>query len=185
MHSGLIYRRATAADADMLCAMMADQAVFGGLLQLPYPSAEVWRKRIEDTNAQPGNLNLLAVDTHGATAAVVGSAGIHGHGHSMRTRHVAGLGISVAKQWQRRGIGSELMRRLLDFADNWVGYLRLELQVYTDNEAGMSLYRKFGFAQEGTLRANALREGRFVDSHLMARLHPQPPQLTPAASTAP
>jgi putative acetyltransferase len=51
------------------------------------------------------------------------------------------------------------------------------LQVYTDNVAALALYRKFGFDREGTLRAHALRDGRFVDSHLMARLHPRQPQV--------
>jgi putative acetyltransferase len=30
---------------------------------------------------------------------------------------------------------------------------------------------------EGTQRAFALRDGRYVDCHMMARLHPNPPQL--------
>ncbi len=161
----------------MICALMSDPAVFSGLLQLPYPSPDLWRKRLEERVDNPAALHLLAVDTHGATPVVIGSAGIHPAGISQRQKHVGGLGISVAAAWQRRGIGSELMRRLLDWADNWAGYLRVELQVYTDNEAGIALYRKFGFVHEGTLRANALRDGVFVDSHLMARLHPQPPRL--------
>ncbi len=181
MNSGLAYRRATPADAEMLCAMMADEAVFGGMLQLPYPSVAQWRKRLESSADEPRVLNLLAVDTHGATEVVIGMAGIRPVGLSPRQQHVGGLWMGVAAQWQRRGIGSELMRRLLDWADNWAGYLRIELQVYTDNAAGIALYRKFGFQPEGTLRANAVRKGVYVDSHLMARLHPAPPLLPAAA----
>lgn len=177
MQSGPVYRRATPADAEMLCGLMSDPAVFSGLLQLPFPSADLWRKRLEDQVQQPAALHLLAVDAHGATPAVIGSAGINPAGPSLRQKHVGGMGICVAPNWHKRGIASELMRRLLDWADNWAGYLRLELQVYTDNTAAIALYRKFGFEHEGTLRANALREGQFVDSHLMARLHPRQPQL--------
>ncbi len=180
MQSGLVYRRATPADAEMLCALMSDPAVYSGLLQLPFPSVDMWRKRLEDQVTQAAALHLLAIDTHGATPSVIGSAGIHPAGPSQRQKHVGGMGICVAASWQRRGIGSELIRRLLDWADNWAGYLRVELQVYTDNAAGIALYRKFGFEHEGTLRANALRDGRYVDSHLMARLHPQQPQVTSA-----
>jgi putative acetyltransferase len=83
----------------------------------------------------------------------------------------------VARAWQRRGIGSEMMRRLLEWSDRWLGYLRLELTVYTDNARAIALYRKFGFVVEGTQRAFAMRDGVFVDALAMARLHPHPPQL--------
>ncbi|MCA3217779.1 MAG: GNAT family N-acetyltransferase [Burkholderiales bacterium] len=178
MQSGPVYRRATPADAEMLCGLMSDPAVFSGLLQLPFPSVDVWRKRLEDQVSQPASLHLLAVDAHGATPVVIGSAGIHPAGPSLRQKHVGALGICVAANWRKRAIASELMCRLLDWADNWAGYLRLELQVYTDNAAAIALYRKFDFELEGTLRANALRDGQFVDSHLLARLHPQQPQLS-------
>jgi putative acetyltransferase len=36
----------------------------------------------------------------------------------------------------------------------------------------MALYRKFGFAIEGTCRAYAYRNGSYVDAYLMARLSP-------------
>jgi putative acetyltransferase len=167
------YRRASPADAEGLAQLMADPRVFGGLLQLPYPSVEVWRKRLEGQLEQSDTLHLVAL----ADGAVIGNAGLFRTSQSLRTRHVAGLGISVAHDWQRRGVGSELMRRLLDWAENWAGYLRIELGVFTDNEPAMALYRKFGFVHEGTQRAFALRDGRYVDCHMMARLHPNPPQL--------
>ena len=52
------------------------------------------------------------------------------------------------------------------------------LTVYTDNARAIALYEKAGFAHEGTHRAYALRAGRFVDAHAMARLHPNPPPLS-------
>jgi putative acetyltransferase len=45
--------------------------------------------------------------------------------------------------------------------------------VYADNVAALQLYRKFGFAIEGTCRAYAFRDGSFVDAYMMARLHPE------------
>lgn len=167
------YRRATPADAAGLAQLMADPRVFGGLLQLPYPVAETWTSRLEEQIKQPDALHLLAL----AGGRVIGAAGLNRAGQSLRMRHVAGLGIAVAPDWQRRGVGSELLRRLLDWADNWAGYLRIELGVYTDNEPAIALYRKFGFVHEGTQRAYALRDGQYVDSHMMARLHPNPPPL--------
>ena len=87
------------------------------------------------------------------------------------------LGISVAREAQGRGVGSALMAAMCDYADRWAGVLRLELTVYTDNAAAVALYRKFGFVVEGTHRAYAMRDGRYVDAHAMARLHPDPPRI--------
>ena len=62
------------------------------------------------------------------------------------------------------------MSAALDIADNWIGYTRVELTVYTDNEAAIALYRKAGFAIEGSARRFALRNGEYVDAHMMTRI---------------
>ncbi|MEP6608178.1 MAG: GNAT family N-acetyltransferase [Burkholderiaceae bacterium] len=167
------YRRATPSDADALARLMSDPQVFSGLLQMPYPTAEAWRKRLDQQIEQQDSLHLLAIENGDAIA----SAGVHGVGYSMRRRHVAGLGISVMRERQGQGVGAELMKRLLDWSDNWAGFLRVELNVYSDNERAVALYRRFGFVMEGTYRAYAMRDGVYVDSYAMARFHPNPPKL--------
>ncbi len=62
------------------------------------------------------------------------------------------------------------MHEIATIADQWLNVLRLELTVYTDNEPALKLYRSFGFEIEGTLRAFAFRDGKFVDAYTMARL---------------
>jgi putative acetyltransferase len=177
--AGVTLRRASVLDAEALASLMSDETVYAGVLQMPYPSAELWRKRLEARLADDNSsLQLVAV----AEGSVIANAGIHVEGWTPRRRHVGGLGMTVAADWQGKGIGSLLMSGLLDWADNWVGLLRIELTVYTDNARAIALYEKFGFAPEGTHRAYALRAGRYVDAHAMARLHPDPPRLPrPAA----
>lgn len=167
------FRRASPGDAAALFRLMSDPEVFAGLLQMPYPSVEEWRKRLEQQAEQHDALHLVAID-NGETIA---SGGIHSVSARMRRRHCAGLGICVAREKQKQGIGSQMMQRLLDWSDNWAGYLRIELNVYTDNERAIALYRRFGFELEGTHRAHALRNGVYVDTHAMARFHPNPPQV--------
>lgn len=72
--------------------------------------------------------------------------------------------------WQGKGVGSALMQAMIDLADKWLNLTRLELTVYTDNEAGIALYKKFGFEIEGTHRKFAFRDGEFVDAYAMARV---------------
>jgi putative acetyltransferase len=167
-------RRACTHDAAAYARIMGDPAVFPGLMQMPYTNEELWRARLADSSA-PGKIDLLLVAE--LDGSVVGSAGLHPAGNSLRRRHALLLGISVVPDAQGRGVGSALMAALCDYADNWMGTLRLELDVYTDNTRALALYRKFGFEMEGTHKGYALRDGQYVDSYSMARFHPRPPGI--------
>lgn len=168
-------RRASLADAAAYARIMGDPGVYPGLMQLPYTDEEVWRQRLAESLA-PGKTDLLLVAEKDGD--VVGSAGLHPVAVSQRRRHAMMLGISVLTAMQGNGVGQALMHALCDYADNWMGLLRLELGVYTDNAAAIALYRKFGFEIEGTYRGYALRNGLYVDTYAMARLHPNPPQIS-------
>ena len=78
------------------------------------------------------------------------------------------------RAWQGKGVGRALMKALLDVADGWLNIFRIELNVFSDNERAIALYREFGFEIEGTHRAYALRDGHYVDSHSMARIKAKP-----------
>lgn len=170
-------RRSSPKDAAAYARIMADPAVYAGLMQLPMPSEELWAARLAEFCKPDRQDLMLSAELHGE---VVGSAGLHPTGPALRRRHVMHLGLSVAREFQGRGVGSALMAAICDYADHWAGVLRLELTVYTDNEAAIALYRKFGFVIEGTHRGYALRNGAYVDAYAMARLHPRPPALPSA-----
>jgi putative acetyltransferase len=170
----IIVRRAEARDADAITATFAAPNVIAGTLQLPYPSIRNWTKWIEE---MPAGDYLLVAEADGV---VVGNLGLHSASKSPRRRHAGSIGMAVRDDWQRRGVGAVLLSAAVDLADNWIGYARLELTVYTDNAAAVALYRKFGFEVEGTARRYALRDGRFVDAFMMAR-H----ALNPAFAAAP
>ena len=165
-----ILRRAQPDDAPAFARMMADPEVYGQLMQLPYPDPEGWRQRLQEQVGKP-DLHLAAV----VEGEVIGSAGLRAASPALRRRHALALGLSVARPWHGRGVGSDLMQALCDYADNWLGIVRLELTVYADNARALALYRKFGFEVEGCLRAYAMRDGQLTDALTMARLHPRPP----------
>jgi L-phenylalanine/L-methionine N-acetyltransferase len=171
----IVIRRPRPDDAAAIAAMVGDLDVLSGLLQLPYATEAAWKKRIDEMPVGPTTAELFIVAERGGE--VVGNAGVHPVPH-VRRRHTAGIGMAVAKHAQGQGVGTAMMAAIVDWADNWAQLLRLELTVYTDNAAGIALYRKFAFLHEGTHRAFALRDGVYVDAHCMARLHPKPPTIT-------
>lgn len=162
--SAITIRRATAADAADVTAIYQGPAAMAGTFQLPYPAESTWAERL--ASPAPGTW-LLAAEVDGR---VVGMAGLHGNPGVARRSHAASIGIGVHDAWHGRGIGTALMRALVDLADNWLNLLRLELEVYADNEAGLKLYERFGFVEEGRHRAYAYRNGEFVDAIAMARV---------------
>lgn len=173
-NAGLVtVRRARLSDAPGFAQMMAHPEVYANLMQLPLPTEEMWRARIEDM-AAPSRTDLQLVAERGGQ--LVGSAGLH-PAQTLRRRHTAVLGISVSPSAQGQGVGSALMQTLCDYADNWAQLLRIELTVFTDNQRALALYERFGFRHEGTHRAYALRHGVYADVHCMARLHPKPPSV--------
>lgn len=172
----LSLRRATVEDAAAFARILGDPAVYPNLMQLPYTNEQIWRARLAESTAPgKGDLMLVAERVVDGKPEVVGSAGLHPLSPLPRLRHAAMLGISVAREAQGQGVGTALMQALCDFADRWMQVLRIELDVYTDNAAALALYRKFGFEIEITQRGYALRDGRYVDSYGMGRLHPNPP----------
>lgn len=175
----LVIRRVKPSDAAAIAEQFTDPEVFGGTLQLPFASEEMWAQRIAGMNPPAPGSNELVL------AAVlddqpVGLAGLHSVGPSVRRRHAMSLGLTVAKAHQGQGVGHALMTALMDYADNWAQVLRIELTVYHDNRQAIRLYERHGFAPEGRLKAYALRNGRYEDVLTMARLHPKQP-LLPAA----
>ena len=176
----LTLRRSRPDDAQAIVRMMSDDAVYPNLLQLPYPSEERWRKRLEG-NEEPGNTDLVLAAVEGDQ--LLGFAGLHAAGQQLRRRHVMSLGITVSREAQGRGVGSALMEALTHYADRWGHVLRIELSVFTDNHRAIRLYRRFGFEEEGVKRAFALRDGAYADTLDMARLPPNPPRLPPVRST--
>lgn len=157
-------------DAADIAAYMADPAVFGDLLQLPHPTEAQWRERLSGLRA--GNDLSLVAEQGGH---VVASAGLFNQRAQVRRQHASALGISVATPAQGQGIGRALMAALTDYADRWGHILRIELSVFADNTRAIALYERFGFVREGLHRCHALRDGVYVDTLSMARLHPNPP----------
>jgi putative acetyltransferase len=172
----LTLRRAKASDAAAIAEQFSDPDVYGGTLQLPFPSEEIWAQRLAANNPPaPGSNEMVLAAL--IDDRPVGLAGLHPVGAAVRRRHAMSLGITVARTHQGQGVGNALMTALLDYADHWAQILRIELTVFHDNQRAIRLYERHGFAPEGRFKAYALRNGEYTDVLAMARLHPKPPRI--------
>ena len=159
---GLVIRPFHPADAADQYEIVSHPAVARMLLQLPsmeFNETLAWAER-----QQPGRHRLVA---H-AGGKVVG-AGALTQAQNPRLAHSGRLGMMVHPEFWGQGIGGRLMEAMLDLADNWLNLKRVELEVNVDNPAAIRLYHKFDFVVEGTKRMHAYGDGRWTDSHFMAR----------------
>ena len=156
-------RRQEPADGAALHEVYSQPNVIRGTLQLPFPSLHAWNTR--GAEEPRGMTRLVAV----ADKTVVGNIALI-QSASPRRRHVGEIAMAVHDAWQGKGCGSKLLTAALDLAENWLSLNRIELDVFTDNEAGMQLYARCGFQIEGTHKGYAFREGKYVDVHSMARV---------------
>ena len=83
--------------------------------------------------------SLVAVDGD----EIVGSLFIDTSGHGYGE-----IGMTVARDWRGRGVGSALMAAAIEWARERDLH-KLSLSVFAHNDAAIALYRKFGFVEEG------------------------------------
>jgi L-phenylalanine/L-methionine N-acetyltransferase len=141
--------------------------VLWGTAQLPSKGLETWRKTIERW-LDDEHMHVFVAEV---SDKVVGS--IHLRVGKGRESHVGTISMAVHDKYQGQSIGKMLMFTIIDLADNWLNLLRLQLEVYTDNERAVNLYKRFDFEIEGQKRCDGFRAGAYLDSYVMGRLRPQ------------
>ena len=107
----IVVRRAELADAEAIHSTFTGPKAIAGTLQIPYPSLEMWRKRLAEL--PPDDYLLVAT----VADEVVGNPGLHGASKSPRRRHVGGMGMSVRDDKQGRGVGTTVIRAAVERAD--------------------------------------------------------------------
>ena len=160
-------RRAEPTDADQLVRLAAAVGREPGdwlLTTETWRSAADERRYLKAVRRHSDAAVFVAVDEE--ASMVVGRLSVARDPHPA-SGHVADLGLMVAFDYRRRGIG----RALLDTAVEWAGAAdirKLELHVFPWNEPAIRLYERFGFEREGVRRGHYSRDGADVDALLMA-----------------
>jgi putative acetyltransferase len=156
-------RRAGPSDAEAIWKCYTAPLAVRNTLQMPYRSLESVREQLTKYG-EGDHILVAAIDDE-----VVGVIGLHVSSRP-RVNHRGEIGMMVRDDWHGKGVGTAMMRAVIDLADKWLNLARIELTVFTDNQSAIALYRKFGFEIEGTHRKYAFRDGEFVDAYAMARI---------------
>ena len=125
-------------------------AVDGDRVPLAVLFAEVAEERDGIATEPPVDVEARAAGwmLDGTLVAVAGGA-IVGSLHIQASRHGFGeLGMTVARDWRGRGVGSALLAAGIAWARER-GLHKVSLAVFPHNAAAIALYRKFGFVEEG------------------------------------
>jgi putative acetyltransferase len=85
-----------------------------------------------------------------------------------RQSHRGGLGMGLLPEFRGQGLGSKLLSAVLDHAKRF-GLEKVELHVYTSNIAGVTLYKNFGFEQEGLIKKYRKLDGQYFDCLAMGK----------------
>ncbi len=81
--------------------------------------------------------------------------------------HVAQLNLAVHRGWERKGIGTHLLKQLLEWAKNSPTIKKIELHVRATNIPAIALYKKMGFQEEGRLTKRVKVGDDYVDDIIM------------------
>lgn len=148
-------------DAKDLAAALSNKKVQDNLRDgLPYPYTEQDGKEFISA--------MLSADKNETFAfaimvddKVVGSIGIFRQGniHSQ----TAELGYYIAEEYWSKGIMTEAVKQICEYVFANSDIIRIYAEPFAYNIASCRVLEKVGFQYEGTLRSNAVKNGKVID----------------------
>lgn len=162
----VIIRKAAALDAEKIleyCRNVGgetDNLTFGA--EGVNTTVECEREYLESISKSENNLYLVAE----CDGEIVGTCCYSGF-EKARLAHRGEFAVSVKKSMWGNHIGTHFMEKLIDFAKNTAHAEIISLEVRSDNERAIALYRKFGFETIGTFKGYMKINGQYVDCDFM------------------
>lgn len=128
-------------------------------------TVESTREYLDRVLAAEGSFILLCIDG----GKIAGSVDVIRKGRP-EERHVAEIGMCVRKEYRNRGVGGMLLEGVFETCRREGKISKIELDVFSNNAAGMHLYEKHGFGYEGRKAGSIIRNGEILDLVMMGRL---------------
>ncbi|HET6347820.1 MAG TPA: GNAT family N-acetyltransferase [Candidatus Krumholzibacteria bacterium] len=106
---------------------------------------------------------VFAIDVDGFAVGAVGLK----PGDDVR-RYNAEIGYWLGEEYWNRGIITEAVLAVTDYAFKTLGMVRVHAEVFHWNEASMRVLEKAGYTREGVLRKAAYKDRQWVDEVVFA-----------------
>jgi RimJ/RimL family protein N-acetyltransferase len=157
-----------AAHLDAVEALVADHEVlrFTRIPEPPPPDfARTWLERYaegRETGARDGFAIVAAEDGRFLGLALAPAID--------RDTRTVELGYIVTREARGRGVATEALRLLTNWAFAELGALRLELLISVDNDASKLVAERCGYIREGVLRSTYFKQDLRSDTEIWSRL---------------
>ncbi|MDH5793064.1 MAG: GNAT family N-acetyltransferase [Candidatus Bathyarchaeota archaeon] len=84
-------------------------------------------------------------------------------------KHVGVIGIAIRNGFRDFGIGTEIMKTLVEQAQK-MGLKVLTLSAFATNKPAIHVYEKVGFVQTGTIPKKHFKEGKYIDEIILTKV---------------
>ena len=155
-------------DAKDLAAALSNRKVQDNLRDgLPYPYTEQDGKEFISAmlSADENETFAFAITVNNM---VIGSIGIFRQGNIHR--QTAELGYYIAEEYWGKGIMAEAVKQICEYVFGNSDIIRIYAEPFAYNIASCRVLEKVGFQYEGTLRSNAVKNGRVIDMEMYSLL---------------
>ena len=122
------------------------------------------KRKLTLSYASENSIVLIALENE----QIIARAELEGY-YPARIRHRAKFSISVRKEYWNQGIGTEMLKRIIEQAKK-MKISVIELEVISDNVRGIHLYHKMGFVDIGIYKNYFYVNGMFKDAVVMQKL---------------
>ena len=162
-----VYLRALdRSEAPVLLPWVNDQRVIRNLL-IHRPTSLAAEEAFIDSVSRSETDVVMGICERSADR-LIGACGLHRI--DPKNRH-AMYGIFIGEAEARgKGHGTEVTALVVGYAFATLNLNRVWLHVYEDNKGAIRAYEKVGFRQEGVLRQDSYREGRYGNTVVMGIL---------------
>lgn len=100
---------------------------------------------------------------------IIGGAGFYAQPPGTRLSHAATFFLYLDPQFHGRGIGTEAIR-FIEGEARTHGYHRIECMVADTNPRALHLYKRLGYAKEGTKKEAFLLGDTYRDLHILGKI---------------